>query len=936
MSPRTSLLALAGAVTLAIAAHPRAQTRAQSTRLADARILGSPILSLDLPANDATTSSIVPRVLDAGGVPYGFEGAALQVGVPPVDFATPVRETLTLTGLTLGAALDAIASANAHVRWKEEHGAILVRTMPGGQGLLDQKIARFVVVDASPRTILETLMTAIDPARAPGVGIVGMGRPAAGRANAATTRRGKNVTIALDHPTVLEVLEAASRENGALSWSVTYAQAPASARTARIVLSESGEITAAEPLDPSVPIAGIVVPSGDIVSMLSQYLRLAPVVLAVEQLPASGPSQMFVGLPPIYLGGVPPREAIARIVAYDSRYEWSEKGGIFHVRPKAGTPGRSNVLDQTMPSFVRTGQPTAAVVAALISNVTQQPRTSFSTVPTSANRAALDQIARKSIDVSFAGSVTVREVLDAICREAGGVSWVLRGNRSVFGLSHNLQLVTADGAAVSRSFSLRSGPMPTRPPAHPLPEAFSKISVGSVAVSISQPGNPFANLAAAGEVPIGVELLPRLGRQNDPRVIVGGGSGIQVGPGTFADAAYVLMENLPEYEFAASGNVVDVAPSRLLHDPAHFLNQRIGRFEVMGMPTRDVICLLRERMNPAAPPSAPCRGGAGGRGAAANRLGPAGAALDRPISLALDDPTPRDVLNAIIGKYGDLTWLVTYEGKSVTELAEPREGNAVIALGTFFGGSTIPERFMPYRGPTSSPEPAPAPPPSVPSLRRSPSSMAALNLPATSQTVELALQRLTTIVHASFGVESVTEFSTRPMVPSLTGDSYDLSGMSLTEALDAIAELGGATWTGERGIYRVRSKALAGVDDLPLDRKIAHFEQQLSDARAATAAVRELMININQPGSASVRIAPGASFSTSISVNSAPPPPVMGRPISVNLSNVTVREILDEIVRQYGDAAWCVTYISANGTYPEIQLRLASSNWSSSTVIPIR
>jgi hypothetical protein len=212
--------------------------------------------------------------------------------------------------------------------------------------------------------------------------------------------------------------------------------------------------------------------------------------------------------------------------------------------------------------------------------------------------------------------------------------------------------------------------------------------------------------------------------------------------------------------------------------------------------------------------------------------------------------------------------------------------------------------------------------------------MAMLTLPATWPSVELAVQRLTTIVHAAFGVEGVTEFSTRPAVPSLIGDYYDLSGMSLVEALDKIGELGGAVWIEERGVYHVRSKRLAGASGLPLDRKIDHFEQQLPDARAATASLRELLSN--QPGSAPARNPPGASVSTSISVNGAPPPPVMGRPISVNLSNVTVREILDDIVRQYGDAVWSVTYISANGTYPQFNLRLAGSNWSSSTVVAIR
>src|SRR5262249_42201001 len=103
----------------------------------------------------------------------------------------------------------------------------------------------------------------------------------------------------------------------------------------------------------------------------------------------------------------------------------------------------------------------------------------------------------------------------------------------------------------------------------------------------------------------------------------------------------------------------------------------------------------------------------------------------------------------------------------------------------------------------------------------------------------------------------------------------------------------------------------------------------LTDARAAVQAVRALVAN--QP------LPPGATFSTNINSNVGPPgPPTMGRAINVNMSNVSVREILDEIVRQFGDADWFATYVNANGTYPEIQFRFAGGNWSSSTTIPIR
>ncbi len=190
----------------------------------------------------------------------------------------------------------------------------------------------------------------------------------------------------------------------------------------------------------------------------------------------------------------------------------------------------------------------------------------------------------------------------------------------------------------------------------------------------------------------------------------------------------------------------------------------------------------------------------------------------------------------------------------------------------------------------------------------------------------MALQRLTTVMHVAFGVEGVVEAGARPTSSPLS-DYYDLTGLPVADALAKVGELGGAIWTEDRGVYHVRAKALAAATALPLDRRVDHFEQQLPDARAALQAVRALVTNQQLPS---------ATFSTTTSMNGASAPPVIGHPISVNMSNVTVREILDEMVRQFGDAGWFATYVNANGTYPEIQFHFAGSTWSSSTTIPFR
>src|SRR5262249_25137629 len=200
-----------------------------------------------------------------------------------------------------------------------------------------------------------------------------------------------------------------------------------------------------------------------------------------EKLRSSGRRGGFTCGPPLCLDGVPARDAISRIVAHDSRYEWSEDGGVFRVRPKVGTPGRSDVLDRTLPSFVRTGQPTVAVLEGLISNISTQPRSPATTSSQPTNLEALKAIAIRPIDVSFPGTVAARDVLDALSRAAGPVSWVLRSYVSMTDgwTSHVLQLVTPDGIAVSESFGVSSGTVPTHPPEHPLPPAFAQINIGT-------------------------------------------------------------------------------------------------------------------------------------------------------------------------------------------------------------------------------------------------------------------------------------------------------------------------------------------------------------------------------------------------------------------------------------------------------------------------
>jgi hypothetical protein len=57
--------------------------------------------------------------------------------------------------------------------------------------------------------------------------------------------------------------------------------------------------------------------------------------------------------------------------------------------------------------------------------------------------------------------------------------------------------------------------------------------------------------------------------------------------------------------------------------------------------------------------------------------------------------------------------------------------------------------------------------------------------------------------------------------------------------------------------------------------------------------------------------------------------------ISLAMTNVKVREILDEIVRQLGGAAWFVRYVEANGVCPEYSIELVTPAWRTGVTIPM-
>jgi hypothetical protein len=141
--------------------------------VASTRVTGGPVVTLDVPANDAAAANAAVGILIGANVRFGVEGPALDPRVPLVDFARLTeRELVTLTGLTVGEALETIRRASPRFEWTETGGMIVAR-VPNRDSLLDRRVRRFVLDGATPGVALEALVRQLAPQRVTPDGVAG-------------------------------------------------------------------------------------------------------------------------------------------------------------------------------------------------------------------------------------------------------------------------------------------------------------------------------------------------------------------------------------------------------------------------------------------------------------------------------------------------------------------------------------------------------------------------------------------------------------------------------------------------------------------------------------------------------------------------------------------------------------------------------------------
>jgi hypothetical protein len=932
MTRRVALIA--AWLSLGVAAWPAAEP--QRGPLASQKVTNAPLVAIELPANDHAVFETAMLILRGGNVRFGLEGPALDPAIPLVDFARPPEQVVVLSGLTIREALDKLVAANPRFRWSESDGMIVARIASNGGSLTDRRLPQFVVVNASPRAAMEALVKALAPDRA-GFGIMGMGRPAAGREGAPPTREGKDVSLSLDKPTVLAVLNALSRDNGALSWMIRYERAPAGIDTAAITFIESGEMVMANPpgsIDPMRPAPSTMlrVPIfGELLTMINEYRRFDGASISFEQLPQIGGTRSVRGVPPLNLSGLPPAEAIRRIVAHDSRYEMVERPGRFLIRPKSGA---SSPLDTVLPSFVRVDEPFDAAVGGLLQRLSLESVSMASPQVTTGRggtqTGAIEAAKQKPVSVSFREPTTVRDVLDALCQALGSVSWTLRAQAMTVGRTYYvLEINSPEGWTLSRSFTPSAAVAPLKRPTPGIPESLdrdiSRVNVSPTAGTAS----PFLALAAAARMPLGLELAPSAAGIvgiNDPRLISRVDSA-PLGPGRFSDAFYLLLERAPDTGWSVGhGGVLNVAPAATIRRIDHFMNRPIGRFEVSGVPASAAIALLRRRMNPETRVAAASPVEPGAVGTSQAPRSPVERQLARPITLTLENPTPRDVLNAIVAQNGGVHWILSYEASSPGQPPQAREEDSIITLSLLQSAMLDGIRFARDGAMSAT---APVSRPSIPSGPR-----VMLDLPVNERTLSSSLERIcrSLSIRCTVEVSTTTPPGFERSTFSLPAASYDFSGMAPRAVMDKLVELAPElSWTLDGEIYRVRSRSLANASSLPLDRRIPSIDQKLETVGAVLEVIRTIF---NPPVPGAGRRGGMPPPATTMSLTG--PVNQRDRTVAIALKDFTVRQFLDEVARQYGDLSWNVRYLDANGTYPQFELMLNGSNWGSGTTVTIR
>jgi hypothetical protein len=381
---------------------------------------------------------------------------------------------------------------------------------------------------------------------------------------------------------------------------------------------------------------------------------------------------------------------------------------------------------------------------------------------------------------------------------------------------------------------------------------------------------------------------------------------------------------------------VNVVPSRLARAADYFMNRPLDAFAVSNVGAFRAVGELRRRLDPQFVPRDWDGAGSG--------------TLNTPITLSLTRATPRAILNEIARRHGALSWSSTFDRAAgrvadwVVTLVPMDHAGPPIALGAQ-GGALAPALTPPAYAPTS---------------LATGSRPVMLDLPVTGQGVRNMLGLASRATGASIGFASVAPASS---VRPFGSEYYNLTGLPMADVLAALERLSPDYVTSEdRGVYHVRLRQPPRELTAWLDQRIARFDhkfENLRDAMNVVAAIGSAgpgpMRGMRQGGGGAgaagappvgaggTRGVPGGVAGGVVGGIPNPPPAATPSPsdtmtarlqktMTFAMTNVTVREILDEIARQFGALVWTVEQ-RTNPTGVSMFLSFSSDNWTTGTSV---
>jgi hypothetical protein len=363
----------------------------------------------------AIEPALIGKLARAAGVPMGIEAA------PGAARKTRAQK---LTGLTLRAALEAMAAIDPRYEWREMNGVIVLRTPDAWNSSTDPlelPIQALLLSNVRARNALSVIAAFL-------------GAP---QSRDVQFDDAKRFSLQLDSGTVLDLLNATVRAHGELAWS--FEPAP-NDRNFPFLVSVIGGATGfgcgvpgrtpqspvnlARYLDPAA-----LAPGGSM-SVVDRVVGIGPNELPLV---VNGPSPWAVdhladatrvpmgleflgpGKPPPSMGisatGRRLRDVLDAMVAVDPRYEWREMDGVVVIRPAAAWNDAANLLFRMVAPIRMIDVPAQQAIQRLAREVGYQHPLGDAF---GGNRVTLDL-----------PQGTVLDLANAIVRTHGELTWTL-------------------------------------------------------------------------------------------------------------------------------------------------------------------------------------------------------------------------------------------------------------------------------------------------------------------------------------------------------------------------------------------------------------------------------------------------------------------------------------------------------------------------------